>query len=160
MSLYDYQVKDAKGREVSLGTYKGKVLLIVNTATRCGFTPQYTGLQKLYEKYHDLGFEILDFSCNQFANQAPGTEEEIQQFCQMRYGVTFPQFSKIDVNGANEAPLYTFLKKQQGGLVSASIKWNFTKFLVDQEGKVIKRYASTRTPEAVEKDVKNLLEAK
>jgi glutathione peroxidase len=160
MSLYDYQVKDAKGKEVSLGDYQGKVLLIVNTATRCGFTPQYTGLQKLYEKYQDRGFEILDFPCNQFANQAPGTDDEIHQFCQLRYQVSFPQFSKIDVNGANEAPLYTYLKKQQGGLIGANIKWNFTKFLVNQKGEVLKRYAPTTTPEAIEKEISSLLEAK
>ncbi len=158
MVIYDYKVKDIKGNGVSLGEYRDKVLLIVNTATACGFTPQYNGLQKLYEKYHEKGFEILDFPCNQFANQAPGSEEEIHDFCQLRYNITFPQFAKIDVNGENESPLYTYLKSQQGGLAGDKIKWNFTKFLVNREGKVLKRYASVKTPEAIEKDLKALLE--
>jgi glutathione peroxidase len=159
MGLYDYHVKDAKGKDVSIGAYTGKVMLIVNTATRCGFTPQYTGLENLYEKYHDRDFEILDFPCNQFASQAPGTAEEIQQFCQLRYHTTFPQFSKIEVNGTNEEPLYTYLKKQQSGMIGGKIKWNFTKFLVDQKGEVIKRYAPTKTPEAIAKDIERLLKA-
>lgn len=157
MSLYDYTVKGEKGNDVPLSEYEGKVLLIINTATRCGFTPQYEGLQKLYDQYRSHGFEILDFPCNQFANQTPGTAEEIHEFCETRYGVTFPQFAKIEVNGPGEAPLYTYLKKRQGGLVDARIKWNFTKFLVNRQGEVVKRYAPTKTPEAIEKEIMALL---
>ena len=157
MGFYDYTVKDAKGNDISINEYKGKLILIVNTATGCGFTPQYVGLQKLYETYHNRGFEILDFPCNQFANQAPGTETEIHEFCVSRYGTTFNLFAKIDVNGKNAEPLFTFLKKQKGGLLGNDIKWNFTKFLVDQSGKVVKRYAPTVTPESIEKDIEELL---
>ena len=157
MSVYDFTMKDAQGAEVSLSEYQGKVLLIVNTATGCGFTPQYEGLQDLYEKYQAQGLEILDFPCNQFGNQAPGTEEEIVDFCQSRYGVTFRQFAKIEVNGAGEAPLYTYLKSQQGGMLGSKIKWNFTKFLVDRQGNVVDRFAPTVTPEKLEDKVKELL---
>lgn len=157
MNIYDFKVKDAKGNEVSLADYKGKVLLIVNTATGCGFTPQYEGLQKLYDNYKDKGFEILDFPCNQFGNQAPGSEEEIVNFCTLNYGTTFKQFAKIEVNGENEEPLYTFLKSQKGGFLGSKIKWNFTKFLVNRDGKVVERFASTVTPEKLEKSVKELL---
>ncbi|MDF2587332.1 MAG: Glutathione peroxidase [Anaerocolumna sp.] len=157
MKLYDYNVKDAKGNMVSMKDYEGKVLLIINSATGCGLTPQYDGLQNLYDKYQTKGFEILDFPCNQFANQAPGTEEEIKSFCQSRYGITFKLFSKIDVNGNNEDPLYTYLKKQQGGVLGSAIKWNFTKFLVDKNGVVIKRYAPTVKPEKIEEDLAKLL---
>ncbi|MCG8500918.1 MAG: glutathione peroxidase [Firmicutes bacterium] len=160
MGLYDYQVKNMDENDISLSNYKGKVLLIVNTATGCGFTPQYNGLQELYEKYRSKGFEILDFPCNQFGNQAPGSEEEIQAFCQLRYRITFPQFAKIDVNGENEEPLYTFLKTQQGGLMGPKIKWNFTKFLVNRKGEVVKRYAPATTPRSIEKDIQKLLESK
>lgn len=157
MSIYDYNVKDAGGNEVSMKDYEGKVLLIVNTATGCGFTPQYEGLQDLYEKYQGRGFEILDFPCNQFGNQAPGTEEEIGDFCQSRYGVTFKQFKKICVNGEDEEPLYTYLKSQQGGVLGSKIKWNFTKFLVDRNGTVIERFAPTITPEKIDSKVAELL---
>ncbi len=157
MSIYQYQVKDAKGNMVSMKNYQGKVLLIVNTATGCGFTPQYEGLQDLYEKYQDKGFEILDFPCNQFANQAPGTEEEIVSFCQSRYGTTFPQFSKIRVNGEKEEPLYTFLKSHQKGVLGSNIKWNFTKFLVDRGGNVIERFAPATTADKIEKKIEALL---
>lgn len=157
MKLYDLKVKDAKGNAVDLSDYKGKVLLIVNTATGCGFTPQYKGLQNLYKKYKDRGFEILDFPCNQFAGQAPGTNEEIGSFCTGRFGVTFRQFDKIDVNGENESPLYSWLKSQKGGMGGAKIKWNFTKFLVNKDGEVITRFASTKTPEGIEKDIAKLL---
>jgi len=157
MTVYDFTMKDAQGAEVSLSEYQGKVLLIVNTATGCGFTPQYEGLQDLYEKYQAQGLEILDFPCNQFGNQAPGTEEEIVDFCQSRYGVTFRQFAKIEVNGAGEAPLYTYLKSQQGGMLGSKIKWNFTKFLVDRQGNVVDRFAPTVTPEKLEDKVKELL---
>ncbi len=157
MSIFDYKVRDAEGKEISLNEYKGKVLLIVNTATGCGFTPQYEGLQELYEKYQGKGFEILDFPCNQFGNQAPGTEEEIEDFCQSRYGVTFKMFKKIDVNGPNEEPLFRFLKGQKGGILGSNIKWNFTKFLVDRNGNVVERFAPTTEPEKIDKRVADLL---
>lgn len=157
MKLYDYIVRDAKGNQVSLGEYQGKVLLIVNTATGCGFTPQYKGLETLYEKYQKRGFEILDFPCNQFANQAPGTESEIVNFCQLNYHVQFRTFEKIDVNGKNQAPLYAYLKKQKGGVFGSAIKWNFTKFLVDKNGNVVKRYAPTVKPEEIEADILKLI---
>lgn len=156
-SIYDFTVLDVFKKEVRLSEYKGKVLLIVNTATGCGFTPQYKGLQELYEKYNEQGLEILDFPCNQFAHQAPGTEDEIVTFCQTRYGVTFKQFAKIEVNGKNESPLYTYLKSQQKGVLGKRIKWNFTKFLVDREGNVVERFGSTATPEHIEDKIKELL---
>lgn len=157
MSIYDYKMKDAEGKEVSLSDYQGKVLMVVNTATGCGFTPQYEGLQDLYEKYQAKGLEILDFPCNQFGGQAPGTEEEIVDFCQSRYGVTFKQFAKIEVNGDNESPLYTFLKSQKGGVMGSKIKWNFTKFLVDRDGNVVERFSPMDTPEKMESSIVNLL---
>lgn len=157
MSIYDYSVKAQDGSEVAISDYKGKVLLIVNTATGCGFTPQYDGLQDLYEKYQPQGLEILDFPCNQFGNQAPGSDEEITDFCQSRYGVTFPQLKKIEVNGANEEPLYTFLKSQKKGVMGDRIKWNFTKFLVDRDGNVVGRFAPTVTPEKLDEEIKALL---
>ena len=157
MNIYDFQVKDAKGNLVNLSDYKGKTLLIVNTATGCGFTPQYKGLQALYDKYQSKGFEILDFPCNQFGNQAPGTEDEIHQFCEINYKTTFRLFSKIDVNGKNESPLYTYLKGQKGGFLSKRIKWNFTKFLVDKTGKVVERFAPTATPESIEDKITSIL---
>jgi glutathione peroxidase len=157
MGFYDFTVKDAKGNNVSMQEYKGKPVLIVNTATGCGFTPQYSGLQTLYDKYKDKGFEILDFPCNQFANQAPGTEDEIQTFCMSRFGTTFKLFAKVDVKGKEADPLFSYLKKAQGGLFGNDIKWNFTKFLVDQNGNVIKRYAPTATPESIEKDIAKIV---
>ncbi len=157
MGFYDFTVKDAKGNNVSMQEYKGKPVLVVNTATGCGFTPQYAGLQKLYDKYKDKGFEILDFPCNQFANQAPGTEDEIHTFCMSRYGTTFKLFAKVNVKGKEAEPLFSYLTKAQGGLLGKDIKWNFTKFLVDQDGKVIKRYAPTATPESIEKDIAKIV---
>jgi Glutathione peroxidase len=157
MNIYDYTVKDGAGNDVSMDKYRGKVLLIVNTATKCGFTPQYKGLQSLYQKYQPQGFEILDFPCNQFAGQAPGTNEEIANFCDITYKITFSQFSKIDVNGENEDPLYTYLKSQKGGVMGSKIKWNFTKFLVDRKGNVIERFSPTTTPEKIDAKVKALL---
>lgn len=157
MSIYEFKVKNITGEEICMETYKGKVLLIVNTATGCGFTPQYKGLQDLYEKYGAQGLEILDFPCNQFGGQAPGTEEEIMDFCQFHYGVTFPQFAKIEVNGDQEEPLYTYLKKQKGGVLGNNIKWNFTKFLVDREGNVVDRFAPTTVPEKIEAAIKETL---
>ena len=152
-SIYDYSVKDMEGKDVSLSDYKGKVLLIVNTATGCGFTPQYEGLEGLYKKYKEQGFEILDFPCNQFFGQAPGTDEEIHSFCTLKYNVSFKQFHKIDVNGKNEDPLYTFLKEQKKG----RIKWNFTKFLVDREGNVIDRFGPMEKPEKFEPKIAEIL---
>lgn len=157
MNIYDFKVKAQDGSDVSLADYKGKVLLIVNTATGCGFTPQYDGLQDLYKKYQAQGFEILDFPCNQFANQAPSDDGEIHSFCTGRYGITFPQFSKIDVNGKNESPLFRYLKTQKGGIMGSNIKWNFTKFLVDKNGNVIDRFAPTVTPQKIESRIKECL---
>lgn len=156
-SVYDFTMKDVHGKEVSLSEFKGKVLLIVNTATGCGFTPQYEGLQKLYDTYKEKGLEILDFPCNQFAHQAPGTDAEIVSFCKMKYNVSFKQFSKIEVNGKNQAPLYEYLKSQKGGVMGSRIKWNFTKFLVDKNGNVVDRFAPTATPESIEEKIKELL---
>ena len=158
MAIYDFTAKDVQGNEISLSDYRGKVLLIVNTATGCGFTPQYEGLQALYDKYQEQGLEILDFPCNQFANQAPGTESEIVSFCKLNYGVSFKQFAKICVNGPQEHPLYTYLKSQKGGgLLGSKIKWNFTKFLVDREGKVVERFGPAVTPAKIEDSIKELL---
>ena len=156
MSIYDYKIKQVDGKMQEMTKYRGKVILIVNTATHCGFTPQYEGLEKLYEKYHKQGLEILDFPCNQFANQAPESDEEIANICAMRYKTTFETFAKIDVNGKNADPLYKYLKKQKGGLLSA-IKWNFTKFLIDREGNVVARFASNLEPIKMEDDIKELI---
>lgn len=158
MGIYDFKVKDAKGNDVSMSKYEGEVLLIINSATGCGLTPQYDGLQELYNKYNEQGFEILDFPCNQFANQAPGSEEEITSFCQTRFGIKFPIFAKIDVNGDKAEPLFTYLKSKQKGLMGSNIKWNFTKFLVDRKGNVIMRFAPTTTPDKIEEKIKELLQ--
>ncbi|WP_102275618.1 glutathione peroxidase [Cytobacillus massiliigabonensis] len=152
-TVYDYKVKMTDGKEKSLRDYEGKTLLIVNTASKCGFTPQFEGLQKLYEKYHDHGLEILGFPCDQFNNQEFAEIEETLQFCQRNYGVTFPIFAKIDVNGENEHPLYTYLKEQKGGILLKNIKWNFTKFLIDRQGLVVERYAPTTDPSKLEDDL-------
>ncbi len=160
MNLYskNFVVNDIDKKPVKLSEYKGKVLLIVNVASKCGFTPQYEGLEKLYRKYKNQGFEILAFPCNQFGNQEPGTNEEIKSFCQTNYNVTFKLFDKIDVNGANSHPLYQFLKDAKPGIMgSKDIKWNFTKFLIDREGNVVERYAPQTTPESVAKDIEKLL---
>lgn len=157
MKIYDFKVRNAKGVEVPLTEYQGKVLLIVNTATGCGFTPQYEGLQNLYSRYKDKGLEILDFPCNQFGHQAPGTEEEIQDFCSLKYNTTFPLFAKVDVNGKNAEPLFKFLKKQKGGFLGNDIKWNFTKFLVSRDGTVVERYSPVTKPEKIESDILKLL---
>jgi glutathione peroxidase len=157
-SIYDFSAKDIRGKERKLDEYKDKVLLIVNVASKCGFTPQYKGLEALYEKLHARGFEILGFPSNQFGAQEPGNEAEIAQFCDLNYGVTFPLFAKIDVNGSDTAPLYQYLKNAKPGLLgSEAIKWNFTKFLVDRKGKVIERYAPNVEPEAIAGDVEKLL---
>ncbi len=157
-SIYDFSAQTVSGQKQALSDYKGKVLLVVNTASKCGFTPQFAGLEELYERYKDKGLEILGFPCNQFANQDPGSNEEIQEFCQLNYGVTFPMFGKVDVNGGDAHPIFKFLKKEApGALGSQRIKWNFTKFLIDSEGNVLKRYAPTDKPKAIEKDIAKLL---
>lgn len=157
-TVYEYTVEDAKGNDVSLETYQGKVLLIVNTASKCGFTKQYAGLEKLYEKYKDQGFEILAFPCNQFGGQEPGSNEEIQNFCSLKFKTTFPVFAKLDVNGKKEHPLFGFLKKEAPGILGTEkIKWNFTKFLVDKEGRVVSRFASKDEPSSLEGPIKELL---
>lgn len=153
MHLYDINVLDNKGNEINLGKYKGKVLLIVNTATGCGFTPQYNGLEELYKKYKEQGFEILDFPCNQFFKQAPGDDEQINTFCTLNFGTTFDRFKKIDVNGKNEIPLYTYLKEK----IPGRVKWNFTKFLIDRNGEVVDRFAPNFTSEKIEKSIIDLL---
>lgn len=158
MSIYDFRVTDIHGTEHRLDRYKGQVLLIVNVASKCGFTPQYQGLEALYEQLHDRGFEVLGFPCNQFGAQEPGTEEEIESFCERNYSVSFPLYAKIDVNGAQAAPLYRYLKKEKPGLLgSQAIKWNFTKFLVDRDGKVVERYAPNVEPETIGPDIEKLL---
>ena len=180
-NIYDFTVLDRKGGQVSLSDYKGKVLLVVNTATRCGFTPQYEELEAIYKKYKAKGLEILDFPCNQFGQQAPGSDEEIHSFCSLNYGTEFPQFKKVEVNGAGESPLFTFLKEKKGfegfdlnhpiGKLldemlakanpdykqSADIKWNFTKFLIDREGNVVARFEPTHDMKAVDEAIEALL---
>ncbi|MFP4369859.1 MAG: glutathione peroxidase [Candidatus Kapaibacterium sp.] len=158
VSVYDFSAKTIDGEEKSLADYKGKVMLIVNVASECGFTKQYEGLQELYEKYNDKGLIILGFPCNQFGNQEPGGSEEIQKFCKINYGVTFPLFEKIEVNGDNTHPLYAYLKKAAPGALSTeAIKWNFTKFLVDKEGRVASRFAPQTTPESIQSKITELL---
>ena len=179
MNIYDLAVKNRNDEDISLKNFEGKVLIIVNTATGCGFTPQYEGLEKLYQKYHDKVLEVLDFPCNQFGNQAPGTDDEIHEFCSLKYNTSFDQFKKIDVNGENESPLYTYLKskiaedtidgmKNKMAMKAVEkisktcknkndIKWNFTKFLVNKNGEVVGRYSPTYKPEDMEEAVKNLL---
>ena len=155
--IYDFKANDYKGNEVSLSEYKGKVLLIVNTATKCGFTPQYTELEELYGKYKEQGFVILDFPCNQFFHQAPGTGEEIHNACVLRFNIAFPQFEKIDVNGKEEHPLYRYLKDNCPVKKGKNIKWNFTKFLVDREGNVVDRFEPTEKPKEFEEKIQKLL---
>lgn len=158
MNIYDLNVKTIDGQEISMSKYKGKVLLIVNVASKCGFTSQYEGLEKLFEKYKNEDFMVLGFPSNQFANQEPESNEKIKEFCSLTYDVKFDMFAKIDVNGENEAPLYKFLKSNQKGILgSENIKWNFTKFLVDKNGNVVDRFASTTSPESIEKDIIKLL---
>ena len=157
-SIYDIPVTDIHGKARKLAEYKDKVLLVVNVASKCGFTPQYKGLEALYEKMHARGLEVLGFPCNQFGAQEPGAEDEIAQFCEINYGVTFPLFAKIDVNGGDAAPLYQHLKKARPGLLgSEAIKWNFTKFLVDRNGNVVERYAPKDEPESLTGDIQKLL---
>ena len=179
MSIYNYVVKKRNGEEVSLSEYKNKVLLIVNTATGCGFTPQYEGIEKLYKKFHEQGFEVLDFPCNQFGNQAPGSDDEIHEFCTLKYHTSFDQFAKVDVNGEKEEPLFTYIKSKQPykpvkglkdsitmksveklsktGKSEGDIRWNFTKFLVDREGNVVERFEPVVNPDKIEDRIKELL---
>jgi len=158
MSVYDYSAKTLDGQNVNLADYRGQVLLVVNTASKCGFTPQYEGLEALYKAYKDRGFTILAFPCNQFGAQEPGNAEEIANFCSLTYDVTFPVMSKIDVNGADAHPLYRFLKKEQKGLLGTeAIKWNFTKFLIGRDGEVVERFAPTVKPEDLKVAVEALL---
>jgi glutathione peroxidase len=156
--IYDFSVKDIHGKTVRLERYRGKVMLIVNTASKCGFTPQYKGLEALHQKLAGRGLAVLGFPCNQFGAQEPGNEDEIASFCEVNYGVTFPLFAKIDVNGDDAAPLYVFLKKAKPGLLGTeAIKWNFTKFLVDRDGKVVERYSPNTEPAAIAADIEKLL---
>ena len=157
MNIYDFNVKTIDGDEMTLNEYKSKVLLIVNTVSKCGFTPQYKGLEALYKKYGNDKFEILAFPCDQFKNQEPGTSADIKNFCEINYGVTFPLFEKIDVNGANAHPLFKYLCKEQSGILTGAIKWNFTKFLVDSKGNVVNRFAPTTEPEKLIKDIDKLI---
>lgn len=158
MSIYDFNVKTIDAQEISMSKYKGKVLLIVNVASKCGFTSQYEGLEKLFEKYKNEDFMVLGFPSNQFANQEPESDDKIKEFCSLTYDVKFDMFSKIDVNGEKASPLYTFLKSSQKGILGTEdIKWNFTKFLVDKNGNVVDRFAPTTTPESIEKDILKLL---
>ncbi|MFZ5628584.1 MAG: glutathione peroxidase [Spirochaetota bacterium] len=159
-TIHEFSAATLGGKEKSLAEYKGKVVLIVNTASKCGFTPQYAGLEAIYEKYKDQGFVILGFPCNQFGAQEPGSETEIEQFCQVNYGVKFPMFGKIDVNGSNAHPLYKFLTSEKPGILGLeAIKWNFTKFLVDKNGNPVKRYAPNTKPEDIAGDIEKLLKA-
>ncbi|WP_323750674.1 glutathione peroxidase [Marinobacter sp.] len=157
-SIYDFSAKDVKGNDVAMADYKGKVLLIVNTASKCGFTPQFEGLQALHSDLGSKGLEVLGFPCNQFMNQDPGSDESITEFCSLNYGVDFPMFAKIEVNGGGAHPLYRFLKKEAKGLMgSEKVKWNFTKFLVDKNGQVVRRYAPTVKPADIRNDIEKLL---
>ncbi|AIQ16378.1 glutathione peroxidase [Paenibacillus sp. FSL L8-0470] len=159
MSIYDFEANTLRGEEESLSKYKGKVLLVVNTASKCGFTPQYKGLQEVYDKFKDRGFEVLGFPSNQFAGQEPGESEDIAEFCEINYGVTFPMYEKVDVKGDEAHPLFKYLSKEAPGVLgSKSVKWNFTKFLVDQEGRVLKRFAPQTTPDQIEADIAKLLD--
>ena len=158
VTIADFTVTTNRGQELALKEKLGKVLLVVNTASKCGFTPQYDGLEKIYQQFKDKDFEVLGFPCNQFGAQEPGSADEIAEFCKINFGVTFPLMAKIDVNGDNASPLFDWMKKEAKGLMgSTSIKWNFTKFLIDREGNVVKRYAPTDKPEAIAKDIAKLL---
>jgi glutathione peroxidase len=157
MTIYAFKIKDARGNAKDLSEYQGKVLLIVNTASKCGFTPQYSGLQALYDSLHAQGFEILAFPCDQFGHQEPGTDEEIQEFCRLNYGVTFPVFSKIEVNGAEADPLYLYLTTHKPGPKGPEIQWNFTKFLIDQDGNIVERFEPAIKPEDLAPSINDLL---
>jgi glutathione peroxidase len=155
--IYDFKALNNKGEEVDFKQFEGKVLMIVNTASKCGFTPQYDGLEELYQRYKDLGLVIIGFPCDQFAHQEPGSNEEIAEFCRLNHGVTFPLMAKIEVNGDNAHPIYQYLKKAAPGVFGGFIKWNFTKFLISRDGTVIKRYAPTIEPKRMEKDIQDML---
>lgn len=157
MKFYDFKARKMNGQEVRMKEYEGKVILVVNTASKCGLTPQFEGLEELYKEYKDKGLEILGFPCNQFAEQDKGSNEEIHQFCQLNYGVSFTMFEKIDVNGDNAHPLYKFLKREAKGVLNENIKWNFTKFLIDSKGNVVKRYAPITKPQKIKEDIEKLL---
>jgi glutathione peroxidase len=156
--IYEFNIEDAKGNTKPLSNYAGKVMLVVNTASHCGFTPQYKELQELHNDFHEKGLEVLAFPCNQFGHQEAGSNDEIQEFCQVNFGLTFPVFAKVDVNGKDAHPLFKYLRSQQKGLLSDAIKWNFTKFLVDQNGNVLKRYESNFAPKEIGKDIEELLQ--
>ena len=158
-SLQDFSATSLDGQEVDLSAYAGQVVLVVNTASQCGFTPQYQGLQELFTQYHDQGFSVIGFPCDQFGNQEPGDSAEIGAFCEKNYGVTFPMMSKVEVNGDNAHPVYAWLRSEKGGMLGSKIKWNFTKYLVGKDGQVIDRYAPTTKPEKIAGDVEKALEA-
>jgi glutathione peroxidase len=158
-TLGDFTATTLAGHEQSLAEYKGKVVLVVNTASQCGFTPQYAGLEEVYRDYADRGLVVLGFPCNQFGHQEPGGADEIGAFCEKNYGVTFPMFDKVDVNGDDAHPLYRWLKSEEGGVLGSAIKWNFTKFLVGRDGQVIRRFGSTTTPDKIRKDIEKALDA-
>lgn len=155
--FYSYNSKSNNGKDIKMSDYSGKVVLVVNTASKCGFTPQYDGLQKLYEEHKDKGFEILGFPCDQFAHQEPGSDEDIAQFCKLNYGVSFPLFQKVNVNGPGTEPVFEYLKKALPGAIGKSIKWNFTKFLIDRDGKPVKRFSPKTAPKDLENDILSLL---
>ena len=158
-TFYEFEAKSINGRTVSMKEYNGKTIVVVNTASKCGFTPQYEGLEKLYQKYKDQGLVILGFPCNQFGNQEPGSSHDIQEFCQINYGVTFPLFEKIEVNGKNAHPIFKYLKSNlPGGIFGDRIKWNFTKFVINSKGIPVKRYSSTTKPEKMENTIQQLLQ--
>ncbi len=160
MKFYDFNAKDIYGEDISMSEYEGKVVLVVNTASKCGFTDQFEGLEELYKDYKDKGFEILGFPCNQFGNQEPGSHKEIAEFCRLNYGVTFTMFEKIDVNGKNAHPLFNYLTDETKGIFGKKVKWNFTKFLIDKNGNVIKRYAPTTVPKDIKQDIEKLISEK
>ncbi|WP_370175115.1 glutathione peroxidase [Leeuwenhoekiella palythoae] len=157
MNFYDLEAKTLQGETISMNSFKGKTVLVVNTASKCGLTPQYEGLEALYEKYKDNGLEILGFPCNQFGNQEPGGADAIEEFCQVNYGVHFKMFGKIEVNGSNTHPVFKYLKKQLGGTLGSRIKWNFTKFLIDKDGQPVKRFSPLTKPEHLTKDIEKIL---
>ena len=156
-SIYDFEANKLNGEKIKLDTFKGKTMVVVNTASKCGLTPQYEGLESMYEKYKDQGLVILGFPCNQFGKQEKGNADEIQEFCQVNYGVSFPMFEKIEVNGKDAHPIYKYLKSELGGLLGSKIKWNFTKFVIDKNGKPVKRFAPTTSPEKMEDYIKEIL---
>lgn len=157
MNFLDFEAKKLNGETISMEQYKGKTIIVVNTASKCGLTPQYEGLEKLYKQFKDQGLVILGFPCNQFGNQEAGSSDEIQEFCQINYGVSFPMFDKVDVNGGNAHPIFVYLKSKLGGLFGSTIKWNFTKFIIDKNGRPVKRFAPTTKPEKMEEIIRKIL---